>query len=129
MASYEMTGQLKVKGETQTFPSGFSKRMFVITTQEQYPQDVAFEVVKDRTSAVDKFNEGDMLKVTFDVRGREYNGKYYVNLNAYRIDKADGAPSTTTMAASAVVAPPAPPLSTEEPDNLRPIGDDDDLPF
>ena len=78
---------------------------------------------------LDKFNEGELLKVTFDVRGREYNGKYYVNLNAYRIDKADGSSATPAMSASATVPPPVPPLSTEEPDNLRPIGDDDDLPF
>ena len=132
MASYEMTGTLKVKGETQSFPSGFSKRPFVITTQEQYPQDVQFELTKERTAVLDKFNENDSLKVTFDVRGREYNDKYFVNLNAFRVDlvASDGSAPAPQAAPRAVSSQPA--AASTSPDfGMEPIagGDADDLPF
>jgi hypothetical protein len=134
MASYEMTGVLKIKGETQNFPSGFSKRPFVITTQEQYPQDVQFELTKNATGYIDRFNEGEMLKVTFDIRGREYNGKYFVNLNAYRVDKAEGAMAPPAAAPAAQQSAPqasAPrPAAPAFDPGLEPIsGDVDDLPF
>ncbi len=87
--SYEMTGKVKVVNDTMSFPSGFSKREFVVTTDEQYPQDVAFEVVKEKTTLLDSLQPGQQVTVHFDVRGREYNGRYFVNLNAWRIQTED----------------------------------------
>ena len=48
----ELEGSIKVLFETQTFNSGFQKREFVLTTKEQYPQDVKFELVKDRIDII-----------------------------------------------------------------------------
>lgn len=45
---FELEGKLKAKFDIQVFPSGFSKREFVITTNEMYPQDVKFELIKDK---------------------------------------------------------------------------------
>ncbi len=90
MASYDMEGTVKLIEELKTFPSGFSKREFVLTTDgERFPQEIKFECVKDRTSLLDKISEGQKIKVSFDVQGREYNGRYFVNLNAWKI--TDGA--------------------------------------
>lgn len=126
--SLELNGKLKVVFDVQTFPSGFSKREFVITTDEQYPQDVKFELVKDKTSLIDKFTVGDQLKVSFNVRGNEYQGKYYVSLGAWRVENigAAAAPNIPApldpMAAQprAAAAAPAAPIDD--------IGEDD-LPF
>ena len=83
MASYDMEGTVKLIEEIKTFPSGFSKREFVITTEaDRFPQEIKFECVKDRTALLDKIQEGQKVKVSFDILGREYNGKYFVNLNA-----------------------------------------------
>ena len=82
----KISGKLKLLFETQSWDSGFSKREFVITTQEQYPQDVKFECIKDKISMLDGLNPGDDLTVSFNVRGNEYNDKYYVNLQAWRIE-------------------------------------------
>lgn len=72
--------------EEQTFGSGFNKREFVITTAEdRFPQDIKFETVKEKTSLLDGVSEGDDVTVSFDVRGREWKGNYYVNLNAWKI--------------------------------------------
>jgi hypothetical protein len=86
---YQATGNLKVIFDTQTFPSGFTKREFVITTRdENYPQDTKFELVKDKCEWLDNYQEGQEVTVSFDVRGNEYKEKYYVNLNAWKIESA-----------------------------------------
>lgn len=109
---HKITGRIKVIMNLETFDSGFTKREFVITTQEQYPQDVKLELIKDRTSLLDNCKEGDTVTVSFNVRGNEYNGRYYVNLQAWKITPHGEQP-----------APPqqAPTLDTKS--------NEDDLPF
>ena len=83
--SLELKGKIKLINPTQTFDSGFTKREFVITTSEQYPQDVKFEVVKDKCDTLDKYKVGQEVTVHLNIRGNEYNGKYYVSLQAWKI--------------------------------------------
>jgi len=84
--AYELQGAVKAIMETQTFPSGFSKREFVVTTNDKYPQDVKFEVLKEKTAILDQFSAGSKVNVFFDIRGNEYQGKYYVNLQAWKVE-------------------------------------------
>lgn len=85
---FEIEGSVKVLNDLQTFPSGFTKREFVVEVQDgNYPQMIKFETVKERTSLLDGLNLGDPVKVFFDIRGNEYQGRYYVNLNAWKIEK------------------------------------------
>lgn len=86
---YEASGKIKVINAAQSFASGFTKREFVITTAvDKYPQDLKFEVVKDKCALLDKFTVGQDVQVSFDIRGNEYNGKYFVNLSAWKIQAA-----------------------------------------
>jgi hypothetical protein len=86
---YEASGKIKVINATQNFASGFTKREFVVTTAvDKYPQDLKFEFVKDKCALLDKFKVGQDVQVSFDIRGNEYNGKYYVNLSAWKIQPA-----------------------------------------
>lgn len=88
---YEASGKIKLISDTQTFPSGFSKREFVVTTADnKYPQDLKFEVVKDKCSILDSYKEGQDVVVNFDIRGNEYNGKYYVNLSCWKLSGGSG---------------------------------------
>jgi hypothetical protein len=81
-----LKGKIKVIGTIEAFDSGFTKRELVITTEEQYPQDVKFDTVKDKTRLLDNMDIGDSVDVHFNIRGNEYNGKYYVNLQAWKIE-------------------------------------------
>lgn len=117
--SYEMIGTIKQVNDLMTFPSGFSKREFVVTTPEQYPQDVVFETVKDKTSMLDSLQPGQEVTVHFDIRGREYNGKHFVNLSAWRIQT--GGQSAAPGPASEDI----PPMDTDLPDS----SDESDFPF
>ena len=87
---YEIEGPIKVIMDTQTFGSGFAKREFVITTEEKYPQDVKLELIKEKVGLLDKFSEGQRVKASFNLRGNEYHGKYYVNLQAWKLNAAEG---------------------------------------
>lgn len=72
--------------ETQTFESGFTKRVLVLRTTGDYPQTIPFEFTKDRTALLDNLQEGQMVTVHYDIRGNEYNGKFYCNLTAWKVD-------------------------------------------
>jgi len=112
--SYELSGTVKVIQQPQTFSSGFSKRELVVTVQDgNYPQDINLEFVKDKADLLDSLSVGDTVKVWFDIRGREHNGRYYNNLSAWKVEKVGD-----TGQASA-------------PSNHPPVFDDDldDVPF
>jgi len=95
--SLQLTGTIKLIGEKQVFDSGFQKVEFVITTNdEKYPQDVKFEIVQDKVDDFIKYNKvGASVDVSFNVRGNEYQGKYYVSLSAWKVFKSEAnAPAT-----------------------------------
>lgn len=93
MASFDLVGNLKVKGETTTVTEKFVKREFVVITDlsTQYPQYVSFQLTQDKCSLLDQFKEGDEIKVHFNIRGREWNGpqglKYFNSLEAWRLER------------------------------------------
>jgi single-strand DNA-binding protein len=90
MPSYDMTGNVKAVMDQQNFDSGFTKREFVVTTEEdRFPQDIKFQCVKEKVSLLDNVKEGDRVNVTFDLRGNEYNDRYYVDLTAWKVAPAD----------------------------------------
>ncbi|NBB81255.1 MAG: DUF3127 domain-containing protein [Verrucomicrobia bacterium] len=84
---YELSGTVKKIFDEKTFNSGFNVREFVVTTEaEKYPQDICLQCVKEKVEMIEKLSEGDKVKVAFDLRGREYQGRYFVNLNAWKIE-------------------------------------------
>ena len=57
-----ISGKIKLIGETKEYGSnGFRKREVVITTQEQYPQNILIEFIQDRTSLLDSFQADDFV--------------------------------------------------------------------
>lgn len=101
MSDITKQGVLIAIDDIITFDSGFTKREFVIKTTDDgdYPQDIKFELVKDKCSMIDKYNLGDKVTVHLNIRGREWNEKYFVNLVAWKIEGA-----TTATAAAATPA-------------------------
>lgn len=132
----EVTGLLKAKFDTQKVSDKFTKRDFVLTTDVStpYPQFISFQLTQDKCASIDSINNGDEIKVHFNLRGREWNGpqgvKYFNTLEAWKIEKvAAGTSSTPSTTGSAkapaattnVEAPAAPVFHTSN--------DNDDLPF
>jgi len=124
--SFEVSGKLVKKFDTENKTGTFQAREFVIEIEGQYPQVIKFQLVQDRCSLLDAYNEGEVIKVHFDLRGREWNGKYLTNLNAWRLEKGDAAAASGQTASSST--PPPPPSSFPTVAD-EPPGADDDLPF
>jgi single-strand DNA-binding protein len=96
---FQLEGKIHLVNDIQTFSSGFTKREFVVETIDgQYPQMIKFECVKEKTALVEGLNRGDQITVHFDIRGNEYQGKYFVNLNCWKVDKMGGAPTAPKKA-------------------------------
>ncbi len=89
--SFEIEGKLHKKYEMESKSSSFQTREFVIEVDGTYPQYVKFQLTQDRCSLVDPYKEGEVIKVSFDLRGREWQGKYFTNLNAWRVEKSSAA--------------------------------------
>lgn len=93
---------------------GKTKHSFVVETVGQYPQKVPFEVwSEDRWSQM-SIVEGSMVSVSFDINGREWNGRYFVSLSAWKVVRADGGGS----AAPRQEAAPAPSQEDTHKDDL-----------
>lgn len=86
--SFEIEGLLHKKYDTESKTNTFQAREFVIKTDGNYPQFVKFQLTQDRCSLIDGYDEGQNIKVYFDLRGREWNDKYFTNLNAWKVEGA-----------------------------------------
>ena len=94
MPTYELTGTVKAVMDVMKFDSGFTKREFVVTTDDdRYPQAIKFECVKDRCALLNEIQPGQRVTVAFDLRGNEYKGRYFVSLSAWKIQAAEATPA------------------------------------
>jgi len=113
----EVVGKIKLIEETQTFgEKGFRKRGLVVTTDDQYPQMIMIEFVQDKVDLLDSYKLGQDVKVSINLRGREWiNGegeaKYFNSIQGWRIEALAGSADAPAIAAN--------PTATEP----------DDLPF
>lgn len=97
MSTLQVTGKLIEKGATMQVSERFKKREFTLDITEEvngqsYPNFAKMQAVQNRCEILDKFNEGDEVTVSFNIRGNrwEKDGKvnYIVSLDAWRIEKA-----------------------------------------
>ena len=125
----EVQGKIKVIGETQTFGSnGFRKREVVVTTAEQYPQSIMVEFVQDKTDLLNSFAVGQDVKISINLRGREWTNpqgevKYFNSIQGWRIE------NMAAQEAGSPDMPPMPPADAFEPASDVTTEDNDDLPF
>ncbi len=97
-SAYEMSGSIKVIFDVQTFASGFTKREFVLTMEDDYPQDIKFACIKEKCGLLDQFAPGDRAKVSFRIRGNFYKERYFVDLQAFKVEKTDSDGTTVDFA-------------------------------
>lgn len=100
--SLEVTGKLLLKYDTQQVTEKFKKREFVLELAEEingniYTNYAKMQLVQNKCEIIDKFNAGDNVKVSFNIKGTKYekDGKvnYFSNLDAWRVESASGAPA------------------------------------
>ena len=87
--AYKAEGKLHKIFDTEQKTASFQAREFVIEMQDgQYPQMVKFQLTQDKCTLIDDYREGDEISVEFNLRGREWNDRYFTNLDAWRIGRA-----------------------------------------
>jgi single-strand DNA-binding protein len=129
--AFEVSGKIIKILPVESKSATFQTREFVIEIPDgNYTQFVKFQLTQDRCGLVDAFKEGDSVKVSFNLRGREWQGKYFTNLDAWRIDSESGgaasgpAPSKNDPFGDVVF-----PEASDEPQQSGKSDEDDDLPF
>jgi len=122
---FELTGTLKLKKDEQKVSDSFKKREFVVTdNSSNYPQHILFQLKQDKCRLLDNYNQGDEVKVSFFIGGREWTKdgvtKYFTSLDAWRIDGVEkGASNSGSQEPSSYATEAALPATEEQ----------DDLPF
>lgn len=125
--AFEAEGKLHKIFDTANITDTFRKRELVVEIEDgAYSQQVKFELVQDKCDILNDFNEGDFIKVSFNLRGRAWtpkdggDTKYFNTLQAWRIVKPEAAvPPPANQAGGSAF-----PSAADEPAAL-----DDDLPF
>ena len=124
----EVQGSIKVIGEVQEISATFKKRELVVSTDEQYPQTLSIEFIQDKTDLLNKFEIGQNVKVSINLRGREWENpqtkeiKYFNSIQGWRIELLENSNSDDDL-------PPLDNLSPFEPASETNDEDLDDLPF
>jgi hypothetical protein len=94
--SFEITGRLVAKYDTVQRTETFKTREFVIEKTEEFngrtiSNYIKFQCVQDRTTMPDRFNMGDEVKVSFNIKGTKWtkDGRenYITNLDAWRMEQ------------------------------------------
>jgi single-strand DNA-binding protein len=126
--SFEVEGRLHKKFDVVQITDSFKKREFVVEMEDgAYTQIIKFQLTQNNCDKLEPFNEGDQMKVTFSLRGREYNKNgetlYFTNLEAWRLEKA----SAEVTQQAAADHQDSLPTAADEPSTDS--ADTDDLPF
>lgn len=142
----EIEGKIITKLPVQNGTSArgpWSKQEFVIEYQEgNYPNQVCMNVWgEDKVKDLEQFQAGETVKVSFNLSSREYNGRWYSDIRAWRIERAGAAPlaqaQTQAPGTPGFTAPtgagspqqPATPAATATDFDSGSGDSEDDLPF
>lgn len=138
MAALEIDGKIKTKLTPRSGSSargGWTSQDFVVEYQDgNYPADACITAFGDeKVRDLERFQVGDAVKVSFNVRAREFNGRWYNDLRMWRISAPGAAPAAGASApAASGYAPAAGPAPMAPPpsfDDMPAAGPEDDLPF
>ena len=83
--SFTVKGFLKEKHDAVQTTEKLLTRLFVVEKPAKYPELYAFQLINDRCDMIDAFETGQEIEVSFNISCREWNGKYFTNLGAWKI--------------------------------------------
>lgn len=86
MNQLSIKGRIHIIGPKEIKSEKLTVREFVIKTgTEQFPEFVPMQLKNDKCALIDLAKEGDEVEASFNIRGREWNGKYFTNLEAWKV--------------------------------------------
>ena len=115
----QVAGKLIVVNPTQVVSDKFSKRTFVVETDDKFPQQIEFQLTQDKCDYLDQYKVGEQVSVSINIRGRAWTNpagevKYFNTLEAWRLERLDASPLQVAQATKS---------------NIPANEEDSDLPF
>ena len=110
-------------GISKTSGNPWQLQAYVLETQEQYPRKVHFEIFGEDRIKNNACEMDELVTVSFDIESREFNGKWYTSIRAWKVQKGIVGEATAAPTAPPIIAPfnapaakqptkPAPPVAT-----------------
>lgn len=115
-------------GVSKTSGKEWKLQAYVLETQEQYPRKVHFEVFGEDRIKANPCQLDDIVTVSFDIESREFNGRWYTSIRAWKIQQGvvEAAAPQVVPVAQPVAAPQA---NVETFDAVAGVDETTDLPF
>lgn len=124
-------------GTSSRTGNSWQVQSYVLETQEQYPRKVCFEIFGEDKIKNNPCNIDDLVTVSFDIESREFNGRWYTSIRAWRVQQGDmtsaqpaaAAPQPAAPAAAPAAAPQPAPLANTQVFDASADDESGDLPF
>ena len=89
----EIKGKLQIllaltEGQGKNGP--WKKQEFVVETMDNYPKQICMNVWGDKVDSLKNYKIGDIITCSLDISSREYNGKWYSDIRAWKITTGEG---------------------------------------
>ena len=112
-----ISSKLSIENGTSKAGKEWKKQSFIVDIGTQYNPEICFQLFgEDKINMIEHYNIGDEVEVSFNLSSREWNGKYFHNVDAWKIEKIGDGDSTSEK--------------MEEPPIFdTPSSEEDDLPF
>lgn len=117
---------LPEQGGTSKTGNEWKKQEYVLETQDQYPKKVCFQLFGADRIAQAAIQAGELVTVSFDIDSREYQGRWFTNINAWKVDRP-GVDAPVAGMTPNNFAPASAPIATGP--SFEPTDAIDDLPF
>ena len=109
-----LTRKLEIESGTSKAGNEWKKQSFLVDTGNQYNPEICFQLFgEDKIDMLNHHDEGSKVEVSFNLSSREYNGRYFHNIDAWRIESIEKSEET----------------SEDIPEFNSSVEDEDDLPF
>ena len=130
----ELTGKIIAEfnergGVSNRTGNEWKAKSYVLEVPGEYPRKLVFDVFgADRLQAFN-LQIGETVTVSFDIDAHEYNGRWFNDVRAFRIDRGQVAPTPASEAAPMPEAAPVEPLAEPAPIPFEAPAPTDELPF
>ena len=130
----ELTGKIIAEfnergGVSNRTGNEWKAKSYVLEVPGEFPRKLVFDVFgADRLQAFN-LQIGETVTVSFDIDAHEYNGRWFNDVRAFRIDRGQAAPTPAPEAAPMPEAAPVAPVAEPAPIPFEAPAPTDELPF
>ena len=126
----EVTGKiiavLPLQGGVSKAGNEWKKQEYVLATHDQYPKNVCFQLFGADRIAQAAIQPGEELTVSFDIDSREYQGRWYTSINAWKVERPTATAAGPVSVTPDDMVPSGMPTASPSMASSDPT---DDLPF